>query len=86
MLAYPNPFTDQLMIGFKLPGSEFVTIEILDITGRLVYSSSWNALPEETHEILWNDINQGHTPFGNGLYLVKLRTSHHVLTTKVLRE
>ena len=40
LVAYPNPFTDQLKVSFKLPGYEFVTLEILDITGRLVYSSS----------------------------------------------
>ncbi len=84
--AYPNPFTDQLSIRFKLPGDEFITIEILDISGRLVYSSSWNALAEETHEIRWNDIKQGRAGFGSGLYLIKLRTSHQVFTTKVIKE
>jgi len=86
LVAYPNPFTNQLSINFRLPGNELITIEILDISGRLVYSSSWNALAEETHEIRWNDINQGHTGFGSGLYLVKLRTRHQVLTTKVIKE
>ncbi len=57
--------TEQLRIRFKLPGNEFITIEILDISGRLVYSSSWNALAEETHEILWNDINQGRAGLTN---------------------
>jgi hypothetical protein len=84
--AYPNPFTDQLRIRFKLPGNEFITIEILDISGRLVYSSSWNAQAEETHEIWWNDISQGRTSFGSGLYLVKLRTGDQVLTTKVIKK
>jgi hypothetical protein len=84
--AYPNPFTNQLSINLKLPGDDFVTMEILDISGRLVYSSSWNALAEETHEVLWSDINQGYTRSGSGLYLVKLRTSHQVLTTKVIRK
>jgi len=84
--AYPNPFTNQLNINFKLPGNEYVTLEILDISGRLVYSSSWNALAEETHEIGWSDIKQGHTGSGSGLYLVKLRTSDQLITTKVIRE
>ncbi len=84
--AYPNPFTNQLNISFKLPGNDFVTLEILDISGRLVYSSSWNALAEETHEIWWNDIKQGGAGLGSGLYLVKLRTSDQVLTSKVIKE
>ncbi len=86
LVAYPNPFTNQLFINFKLPGNEFITIEILDIAGRMVYSSSWNALPEETHEIGWNDLNQGHTRFSSGLYLVKLRTSHQVITTPPVKQ
>ena len=84
--AYPNPFTDQLRIKFRLPGNEFITIEILDIRGRLVYSSSWNALAEEIHEVWWNEINQGGADFGSGLYLVKLRAGHQVLTTKVIKK
>ena len=86
LVAYPNPFTNQLMINFKIPGNELITIEILDITGRLVYSSSWNALPEETHEIWWNDMNHGATRFGSGLYLVKIRSGRQVITTKVIKE
>ncbi len=86
LVAYPNPFFDQLKVSFKLPGYEFVTLEILDITGRLVYSSSWNALPEETHEIGWNGIQQRGAGFSSGLYLIKLHSGNQIITTKVIKE
>jgi Zn-dependent metalloprotease len=86
LLAYPNPFSDHLLISFKLPDDDLVRIEILDITGRRVFSSTWNAGAEETREIRWNEITQGRNRYGSGLYLLKLHTSHQVFTTKVIRE
>lgn len=86
LIAYPNPFSDHLLIRYKLPANDFISIEILDIGGRVVYAASWNALAEGSFEIWWNEINQGQARFGCGLYLVKLRTSHQLLTTKVIKK
>jgi hypothetical protein len=84
--VFPNPFTNQLTVSYRLPGNDFVTLEILDITGRLVYSASWETMAKGKHLVNWGDISRGNTGFGKGLFLLKLRTGNQVLTKKIIRE
>lgn len=36
----PNPFRDETVIGFRLPQSQYATLTIYDVTGKLVYEYS----------------------------------------------
>ncbi len=36
VLAYPNPFVDKLTIGFDLPESADIEIEIQDVLGKII--------------------------------------------------
>ncbi|MFK8161935.1 MAG: T9SS type A sorting domain-containing protein [Lewinella sp.] len=42
--VYPNPFIDHLKIDIELPAEEILTVELLDPTGRLVFSKLWKAV------------------------------------------
>ncbi|MFK7757103.1 MAG: M43 family zinc metalloprotease [Flavobacteriales bacterium] len=44
-LTYPNPVSDQLHLEFETTNSGQLSIEIVDVTGRLVYSEQYQSAP-----------------------------------------
>ena len=69
----PNPFNDRLLISYELPRTDQISIEIRDITGKLLYHSDRPARGRETVEIIWSSMPgtlQGAT---GGIYLLSLR-------------
>ena len=81
----PNPFSDRLLISYALPQPDNISIEIRDITGKLLYQSTREASGKETLEIIWSGMpNNPHVSSG-GIYLLSLRTSSQVLVTKIVK-
>jgi hypothetical protein len=74
---FPNPTADFINLEFSLTEATDVTINVTDLTGKVVYSNN-----------LVNKIgNQGLVinakDFSNGIYLVSLKTANGKLTQKV---
>lgn len=68
---YPNPFQNSTHLRFNLPWSARVTIDVLDVTGRQVYSISPVELPAG-----WNqEIELNATNLPSGMYLYRLTAS-----------
>lgn len=67
MIGYPNPFSDQATIQFKLERSSNVSVDIFDITGKTVRSINAGsfAAGENSIVIQREDLN-------SGIYLLKL--------------
>ncbi|MEO6832141.1 MAG: DUF4331 family protein [Chitinophagaceae bacterium] len=57
MVAYPNPFTNQLTFKYKMPASGKVQIDIMDISGRLVNSINEGKVEAGEHLSQWNGSN-----------------------------
>jgi len=89
----PNPFTDRLLITYALPKPQPVTIEIRDITGKLLYRSARDAsdretleiICRETLEIIWSNLPRNPGESSGGIYLLSLRTSSQVLVKKLIK-
>ena len=81
----PNPFTDRLLITYALPKPESVTIEIRDITGKLLYQSTRDAAGKETLEIIWSNLPRNPGEASGGIYLLSLRTGTRVLVKKLVK-
>lgn len=82
----PNPFGERLLISYALPQPDHITIEIRDITGKLLYHSIREASGRETIEIIWSGMpNNPHAASG-GIYLLSLRTSSQVFVKKIVRQ
>jgi len=81
----PNPFSDRLLISYALPHPDKISIEIRDLSGKLLYHSSREASGNETIEIVWSGLpGDSHTASG-GIYLLSLRTSKQVLVRKLVK-
>jgi hypothetical protein len=68
--AFPNPFNAVTRISFSVPDPTKVSIQIFDISGRLIETLVNNLQPAGRHSITWNSRNAS-----SGVYLVRMETS-----------
>lgn len=52
-INYPNPFTNETSLQFKLTGRTHVNISVFDISGRLVDEVTNSEFPAGKHGIIW---------------------------------
>lgn len=79
-LPYPNPFNPITTIRFSVVAAGYTpSLQIYDITGRLVETLINEPLIAGEHEIVWN---AGHLP--SGLYFVRLQSREFVENQKIV--
>ncbi len=78
---FPNPFTDQFLIGFSLNDSQQVSVEIYDISGKMVYESGLvQSVPGQGMlEVPGTDAWMG------GTYILRVITDTKVYTRKLTK-
>jgi len=76
---YPNPFNPTTTISFSIPQSEMVSLNVYDITGKLVTTLINEQLNIGYHSIDWDGTNQS-----SGMYLVRMESGEYVETQKLL--
>ena len=78
--AFPNPFTDQTTLSFRLPEAGPATLEVYDLNGRLVrrlFSGEAAAGEQRQFEFEGREL-------ARGIYLARLVTGQQVLTQKLV--
>ncbi|MBK0401436.1 T9SS type A sorting domain-containing protein [Adhaeribacter sp. BT258] len=78
---YPNPLTAESKLEFELKTSEKVTVKILDLVGKTIYSGSEATFSAGKHSVLLADKVKNQS---KGLYLVQLQMGGKVFNTKLL--
>jgi hypothetical protein len=71
--VYPNPASDQTTIAFNLPNEEMVTIELLDLQGKLIE----HILPSATLTEGEHQVNYNTSDLAKGIYLVRIASQQH---------
>jgi hypothetical protein len=79
LLAFPNPATNIVHLRFVLNTKNYINIEVYNANGSLVNIPFSNILMPAEH-----DIPIDLTDWEKGLYIVKLRTDHNVLSRKIM--
>jgi len=74
---YPNPFNPETTISYELPRSAFVSIEIYDVTGRLVETLMNSKQSAGKHIIKFSADR-----LSSGVYFYRLTADRDVLATK----
>ncbi len=74
----PNPATDRVQIGYILPESAFVQVEVLDMQGRRVLSLPAQQQGAGAHQMTID------TPLAPGIYLVKCSVNGQVAVSKLV--
>jgi len=70
--AMPNPFISEAAISFHLPQSGHVSLDIYDITGRLVSCNSLGKKQAGAHSFAWGGKNSQGSSLPPGVYFVSL--------------
>ena len=74
MRNYPNPFGPSTTIEYQLEAAGVATIEIYDVTGRLVRRLECGAQQPGAGRVQWDGTNADRTPAADGVYFYKLIT------------
>ncbi len=77
--VYPNPVNQQLKIDFALVQAEDVTINITDVTGKLISTNIYQgARGNNNHTVNFNGLS-------NGVYFVSMISDAHKVTKRVIK-
>ena len=68
--AFPNPFNSVTKILFSLPDPTKVSLQVFDVSGRLIETLVNDLQLEGQHSIIWNGRNAS-----SGVYLVRMEAS-----------
>jgi large repetitive protein len=84
ILAYPNPFLDNVKIDFmNTEASNQVSVDVVDLTGRLMYRRTAGSLPVGMNTLRLDIGNSALTP---GMYIVKLNVNGRTVSaTKLVK-
>jgi endonuclease/exonuclease/phosphatase family metal-dependent hydrolase len=66
-----NPFTDGAVLSLSMPQPGHVSVEIYDVSGRLVETLRSETLGAGTHTLSWNGSNDTGSRCASGVYLVR---------------
>jgi len=76
---YPNPFNPQTNISYELRVTSYVTVQIFDITGKLIINLVNKKQNAGKHVIIWDA-----SAYPSGVYLYKLEVDNYSLTKKLV--
>lgn len=77
--AYPNPFNPMTNITYSLEESSWVSLDVIDIKGRLVDHLFTSHQERGEHLVQWNA-----SRFSSGIYLISITNGEQRATKKVI--
>jgi len=89
-VAYPNPFSERLWIGFTLGAPSQVELVVYNVAGEVVYRRQAPGR-EGTQLMDWDGRNPSGAPCASGIYMLRLKADGAVgwesewLTVAILR-
>jgi len=76
---YPNPFNPSTTIEFEIPNYSYVSVDILDIRGRLISNLIKQYCGPGHYQVKWDGQEQS-----SGVYFVKMVSEDFVDTQKIM--
>ncbi|MCK4303212.1 MAG: right-handed parallel beta-helix repeat-containing protein [Candidatus Eisenbacteria sp.] len=81
----PNPFTRSTIISFQLPGSEQVSLDVFDPSGRRIAILKRGTLPAGIHNVAWDGLTSTRERAASGIYFYQLTIGERVWGRRMLR-
>jgi hypothetical protein len=78
LLCYPNPFREKAYITFVLPETSGISIDIYDITGRLLSNLADKTFISGRHKLIWNTSTSSDRVIP-GTYIFALLSNRNVI-------
>ena len=79
----PNPFQARTRIAFDLPRDAPVSLEVFDVTGRLVRTLANESMAAGAYEVSWNGADNSGQQVAAGVYLYRLRAGSFEATRRM---
>ncbi len=84
--AYPNPFSQSLTVKFMVLHQSQATIEVTDMTGRVVWQEQMKVVPGNHETWNWSGRLQSGALAAKGLYCVRVHAGNQQEVLRVLRQ
>jgi hypothetical protein len=82
--AFPNPFNPTTTISYRLDKDTDVSVNIYDISGKLISTLKNKNQTQGWHSIIWNGIDNSGNQVGGGVYFYQVKAGSFVETKKML--
>ncbi len=84
--AFPNPFSDNINIQFKLPETSTAELQVFNHFGKIVYRKKIQANMEKNHvySIDWNGVDLNGRKVNPGIYYVKILSEKKSSLAKII--
>ena len=84
MQNYPNPFNGSTIIEINLQKSEFISLDVYNVTGKFVENIFKGIAQSGKSEFTWQPNELSNSGFSSGIYLLNLKSDNKVITKKVM--
>ena len=81
---YPNPFNPSTTIKYGLPNSSNVTLQVFDVTGKLVTTLISGQQDAGYHTVEWNGLNMTGHQVATGIYFYKIKAGEYTSIKKMM--
>jgi hypothetical protein len=81
---YPNPFNPSTTLSFAVPNDADVSVQVYDITGKLVTTLVNAKMAAGYHNVEWNGTDSQGLRVATGIYFYKMTAGNFVQTKKML--
>ena len=81
---YPNPFNPSTVIDFSIATEGFVSLNVYDITGRMVSTLVEGNLSTGYHNVVWDGVDNNGMSVSAGIYIYALQTETSLITRKMV--
>jgi YVTN family beta-propeller protein len=82
---YPNPFTSRTTVQYQVPRKAEVSIDIYDVSGRLVKSLVRGTHNPGYYQVIWNGDNDQKRTVASGLYFCRMSAGSYTKIRRMLR-
>jgi Flagellar hook capping protein len=81
---YPNPFNPTTRIDYSVVSDGHVTLNVYDITGRLVSTLVDGYIESGYHSAIWSGMDNNGVQLSSGVYLYSLQSEGSNMTRKMI--
>ena len=82
--AYPNPFNPTTTLSFSVIDEGLLSLNIYDMTGRLVTTLVDGNMEQGYHSVIWNGMDSNGHAVSSGMYIYVLQGEGVSITKKMV--
>ncbi len=81
---HPNPFNPRTRIDFSLAKPGRATLQVYDVSGRLVKTLLQGSFPAGDQSVMWDGTTSGGRSVATGVYFYRLETDDRVMSRRMM--